>query len=41
MDITSPYFVVPLIVVVFALSIWWATSSKADGAQDDHHGHAH
>lgn len=41
MHITSPYFVVSVIVVVFALSIWWATSSKEDGAHDDHQGHAH
>lgn len=39
MDITSPYFVVSVLVVVFAASILWATSSKADG--EDDHGHAH
>ena len=31
MSITSPFFVVPVIVIVFALSIWFATSSKEDG----------
>ena len=31
MDITSPFFVVPLIVVVFACSILFSTSSKEDG----------
>jgi hypothetical protein len=31
MHITSPFFVVPVIVVVFAVSILFATSSKEDG----------
>jgi hypothetical protein len=31
MDITSPFFVVPLIVVVFFASILFATSTKEDG----------
>jgi hypothetical protein len=31
MDITSPFFVVPLIIVVFVVSILFATSSKEDG----------
>jgi len=31
LDITSPFFVVPLIVVVFAASILFSTSSKEDG----------
>ena len=31
MDITSPFFVVPLIVIVFAASILFSTSSKEDG----------
>jgi hypothetical protein len=31
MDITSPFFVVPVIIVVFVVSILWATSSKEDG----------
>jgi len=35
MDITSPFFVVPLIVVVFLASIWWSTSSKEDLPGDD------
>jgi hypothetical protein len=36
MDITSPFFVVPLIVLVFLASIYWSTSSKEDlPATDD------
>jgi hypothetical protein len=31
MSITSPFFVVPVIVVVFAVSILFSTSSKEDG----------
>jgi hypothetical protein len=31
MDITSPFFVVPVIVAVFAACILFATSSKEDG----------
>lgn len=31
MDITSPFVVVPIIVVVFALGILFATHSKEDG----------
>lgn len=31
MSITSPFFVVPVIVVVFFASILFATSSKEDG----------
>jgi hypothetical protein len=31
MCITSPFFVVPLIVVVFVVSILFSTSSKEDG----------
>jgi hypothetical protein len=30
-DITSPFFIVPLIVAVFAASILFSTSSKEDG----------
>jgi hypothetical protein len=33
MDINSPFFVVPLIVVVFATCILWATSAHADSHQ--------
>lgn len=33
--ITSPFFVVPVLIAVFAASILWATSSKEDG----HEGH--
>lgn len=40
MDITSPYLVVSVFIVVFAASIWWATSSKEDKPHDDH-GHSH
>lgn len=35
--ITSPFFVVPVIVVVFIVCILFATSSKEDGNQE--HGH--
>jgi hypothetical protein len=31
MSITSPFVVVPVIIVIFALAIWFATSSKEDG----------
>ena len=31
MDITSLFFVVPVIVVVFVVSILFATSTKEDG----------
>lgn len=31
MDITSPFFVVPLLAVVFAACILFATSSREDG----------
>jgi hypothetical protein len=30
MNIASPFFVVPVIVVVFAIGIFFATSSKED-----------
>jgi hypothetical protein len=36
MNITSPFFVVPLIVAVFAASILFATSSKEDGHHSSH-----
>ena len=39
MDITSPFFVVALIVAVFTVCILWGTSTKEDGAEQD--GHAH
>jgi len=39
MHITSPFFVVPLIVAVFTVCIFWGTSSKEDGG--GHDGHAH
>jgi len=32
MNITSPFFVVPVIVLVFAIAIFYAASSK----EDDH-----
>ena len=31
MHISSPFFVVPVIIVVFVVSILFATSSKEDG----------
>ncbi len=31
MNITSPFFVVPLIVLIFVVAILFATSSKEDG----------
>jgi hypothetical protein len=31
MHITSPFFVVPVIVVIFAVAILYATSTKEDG----------
>jgi hypothetical protein len=31
MNITSPFFVVPVIVLVFTAAILFATSSKEDG----------
>jgi hypothetical protein len=31
MHITSPFFVVPVIIVVFVAAILFATSSKEDG----------
>ena len=31
MDITSPFFVVPVIAVVFIATILFSTSSKEDG----------
>jgi len=34
MDITSPFFVVPLIAIVFICSILFATSSKEDGHEE-------
>jgi hypothetical protein len=32
MHISSPFFVVPVIIVVFVVSILFATSSKEDGS---------
>jgi len=31
MSITSPFFVVPVIVIVFLMAILFATSTKEDG----------
>jgi hypothetical protein len=31
MNITSPFFVVPVIIAIFVVAILWATSSKEDG----------
>jgi hypothetical protein len=36
MHITSPFFVVPVIIAVFAASILWATSSKEDNGHEGH-----
>ena len=36
MDITSPFVVVPVIVLVFAASILFSTSSKEDGHHSSH-----
>lgn len=33
MDISSPFFVVPVILAIFAVSILFSTSSKEDGHQ--------
>jgi hypothetical protein len=35
MDITSPFVVVPVIVIVFFACIFWATSSKDDEPDGD------
>ena len=39
MDITSPYFVVAVIVIAFAVSILFATSSKVDDEHEEHDDH--
>lgn len=36
MDITSPFFVVPLIIAVFVAAILFATSSKEDSGPSAH-----
>lgn len=41
MDITSPYFVVAVIVIAFAVSILFATSSKVDDEHEEHDDHSH
>jgi hypothetical protein len=35
MDITSPFFVVPLIVIAFFASLFFSTSSKEDVPSTD------
>ncbi len=40
MSISSPYLVVPVIILVFAASILWATSSKEDPPSESN-GHSH
>ncbi len=35
MNITSPFFVVPVIVLVFAAAILFATNSKEDSSPKD------
>lgn len=37
MHINSPFFVVPVILAVFAACILFATSSKEDGSHDHSH----
>lgn len=41
MSITSPYFVVPVLIVVFLATILFATSTKEDSSagQDGHSSH--
>jgi hypothetical protein len=39
MNITSPFFVVPMIIVVFAACIFFGASTKEDG-HSDHDEHA-
>jgi hypothetical protein len=39
MDISSPYFVIAVLVTVFAASILFATSSKEDRPEDHNHAH--
>lgn len=34
MNISSPVFVIAVIVVVFVVAIWFAASSKEDGHQE-------
>lgn len=41
MDINSPYVVVGAILIAFAVSIWFGTSSKPDDEPKDHDGHSH
>jgi hypothetical protein len=36
MDITSPFFVVPVIIVVFFAAIWFGASTKEDGHSSTH-----
>ncbi len=36
MHINSPFFVVPVIIVVFVASILWSTSSKEDNGHETH-----
>ncbi len=36
MHITSPFFVVPVIIAVFFACIFWATSSKEDNGHSAH-----
>jgi hypothetical protein len=36
MHITSPFFVVPVIIAVFVASILWSTSSKEDNGHETH-----
>ena len=40
MDITSPFVVVPVIIVVFFSCILFSTSTKEDGHHSEDHGHS-
>jgi hypothetical protein len=37
MHISSPFFIVPLIVGIFVVAILFATSTKEDGPSEDGH----
>lgn len=37
MNISSPFVVVSVIVAVFVASIFFATGSKEDGHEEEHH----
>ena len=39
MDITSPFFVVSLIAVIFAVGTWTGATTREDGREDGHESH--